>query len=148
MAKTVFAFAVGLLFGLGLLVSGMADPAKVLAFLDVTGRWDPSLAFVMAGAVAVSATGYLVARRRGRPLLASRLEIPNRRDLDPRLIAGAAVFGIGWGLGGLCPGPALTLLTVAPAQAVTFVVAMVVGMRAFRLLPAAAPKPAVQGADA
>ncbi|GJD87159.1 hypothetical protein BHAOGJBA_0659 [Methylobacterium hispanicum] len=148
MAKTASAFAVGLLFGLGLLVSGMADPAKVLAFLDVTGRWDPSLAFVMAGAVAVSATGYLVARRRGRPLLASRLEIPNRRDLDPRLIAGAAVFGIGWGLVGLCPGPALTLLTVAPAQAVTFVVAMVVGMLAFRLLPAAAPKPEVQGADA
>lgn len=148
MAKTATAFAVGLLFGLGLLVSGMADPAKVLAFLDVTGRWDPSLAFVMAGAVAVSATGYLVARRRGRPLLASRLEIPNRRDLDPRLIAGAAVFGIGWGLAGLCPGPALTLLTVAPAQAVTFVIAMVVGMLAFRLLPAAAPEPAVQGADA
>ena len=148
MAKTASAFAVGLLFGLGLLVSGMADPAKVLAFLDVTGPWDPSLAFVMAGAVAVSATGYLVARRRGRPLLASRLEIPNRRDLDPRLIAGAAVFGIGWGLAGLCPGPALTLLTVATAQAVTFVVAMIVGMLAFRLLPAAAPKPAVQGADA
>ena len=148
MAKTASAFAVGLLFGLGLLVSGMADPAKVLAFLDVTGRWDPSLAFVMAGAVAVSATGYLVARRRGRPLLASRLEIPNRRDLDPRLIAGAAVFGLGWGLAGLCPGPALTLLTVAPAQAVTFVVAMVIGMLAFRLLPASAPKPAVQGADA
>ncbi|ACB82262.1 MULTISPECIES: YeeE/YedE family protein [Methylobacteriaceae] len=148
MAKTASAFAVGLLFGLGLLVSGMADPAKVLAFLDVTGRWDPSLAFVMAGAVAVSATGYFVARRRGRPLLASRLEIPTRRDLDPRLIAGAAVFGLGWGLAGLCPGPALTLLTVAPAQAVTFVVAMVVGMLAFHLLPAAAPKPAVQGADA
>ena len=148
MAKTASAFAVGLLFGLGLLVSGMADPAKVLAFLDVTGRWDPSLAFVMAGAIVVSTTGYLVARRRGRPLLAARLEIPNRRDLDRRLIAGAAVFGIGWGLGGLCPGPALTLLTVAPAQAVTFVVAMVVGMLAFRLLPAAAPKPAVQGADA
>lgn len=146
MAKTASAFAVGLLFGLGLLVSGMADPAKVLAFLDVTGRWDPSLAFVMAGAVAVSATGYLVARRLGRPLLASRLEIPNRRDLDPRLIAGAAVFGIGWGLAGLCPGPALTLLTVAPAQAVTFVIAMVAGMLIFRLLPPAAAKPA--GADA
>lgn len=148
MAKTASAFAVGLLFGLGLLVSGMADPAKVLAFLDVTGRWDPSVALVMAGAVAVSATGYLVARRRGRPLLASGLEIPTRRDLDPRLIAGAAVFGIGWGLAGLCPGPALTLLTVAPTQAVTFVVAMVAGMLMFRLLPSAAPKPAVQGADA
>ena len=148
MAKTASAFAVGLLFGLGLLVSGMADPAKVLAFLDVTGRWDPSLALVMAGAVAVSATGYLVARRRGRPLLASGLEIPTRRDLDPRLIAGAAVFGIGWGLAGLCPGPALTLLTVAPTQAVTFDVAMVAGMLMFCFLPSAAPKPAVQGADA
>lgn len=149
MAKTASAFAVGLLFGLGLLVSGMANPAKVLAFLDVTGRWDPSLAFVMAGAVAISATGYFLARRRGRPLLASRLEIPIRRGLDPRLIAGAAVFGLGWGLAGLCPGPALTLLTVAPAQAVTFVVAMVAGMLLFRLVPSAAPKPAaVQGADA
>ncbi|AWI88389.1 MULTISPECIES: YeeE/YedE family protein [Methylobacteriaceae] len=148
MAKIVSAFAVGLLFGLGLLVSGMADPAKVLAFLDVTGRWDPSLAFVMAGAIVVSTTGYLVARRRGRPLLAARLEIPNRHDLDPRLIAGAAVFGIGWGLAGLCPGPALTLLTVAPAQAATFVVAMVAGMLLFRLVPSAAAKPAVQGADA
>ncbi len=148
MAKTASAFAVGLLFGLGLLVSGMADPAKVLAFLDVTGRWDPSLAFVMAGAVTVSATGYRVARRRGRPMLASRLEIPARRDLDRRLIAGAAVFGIGWGLAGLCPGPALTLLTVAPVQAATFVVAMVAGMLLFRLVPSAAAKPAVQGSDA
>ena len=149
MAKTASAFAVGLLFGLGLLVSGMANPAKVLAFLDVAGRWDPSLAFVMAGAVAISATGYLVARRRGRPLLASRLEIPTRRNLDPRLIAGAAVFGLGWGLAGLCPGPALTLLTVAPARAVTFVVAMVAGMLLFRLMPSAAAKPAaIEGADA
>ncbi|MBY0250027.1 MAG: YeeE/YedE family protein [Methylobacterium organophilum] len=149
MAKTASAFAVGLLFGLGLLVSGMANPAKVLAFLDVTGRWDPSLALVMAGAVTVSAAGYLVARRRRRPLLAPRLEIPTRRDLDPRLIAGAAVFGLGWGLAGLCPGPALTLLTVVPAQAVTFAAAMVVGMLLFRLVPAVTPKPTMaQGADA
>ncbi|MGW9819802.1 uncharacterized protein ACUXK4_002370 [Methylorubrum extorquens] len=149
MARAVSAFAVGLLFGLGLLVSGMANPAKVLAFLDVTGRWDPSLAFVMAGAVAVSAAGTLVARRRSRPLLAPRLEIPTRRDLDPRLLAGAAVFGIGWGLIGLCPGPALTLLTVAPAQAATFVAAIVVGMLLFCLVPSAASKPtAIQGADA
>ncbi|APX83612.1 hypothetical protein BV511_01950 [Methylorubrum extorquens] len=149
MARAVSAFVVGLLFGLGLLVSGMANPAKVLAFLDVTGRWDPSLAFVMAGAVAVSAAGTLIARRRGRPLLASRLEIPTRRDLDPRLIAGAAVFGVGWGLVGLCPGPALTLLTVAPAPAATFVAAMVIGMLLFRLGSSAASKPtAVQGADA
>ncbi|EIZ84823.1 MAG: hypothetical protein CL858_28355 [Cupriavidus sp.] len=149
MAKIASAFAVGLLFGLGLLVSGMANPAKVLAFLDVTGRWDPSLALVMAGAVAVSAAGYLIARRRRRPLLAPRLEIPTRRDLDPRLITGAAIFGVGWGLAGLCPGPALTILTVVPAQAATFVAAMVVGMLLFRLVPSAASKPsAVQGVDA
>lgn len=149
MAKTASAFAVGLLFGLGLLVSGMANPAKVLAFLDVTGRWDPSLAFVMAGAVAVSAAGYRLARRRGRPLLAPRLDVPTRRDLDARLIAGAAVFGLGWGLAGLCPGPALTLLTVASTEAATFVAAMVLGMLLFRLMPAARPKPtAVPGADA
>lgn len=149
MAKTVSAIAVGLLFGLGLLVSGMANPAKVLAFLDVTGRWDPSLAFVMAGAVAVSAAGYLIARQRGRPVLVPRLEIPTRRDLDRRLIAGAAVFGLGWGLVGLCPGPVLTILTVAPAPAATFVAAMVVGMLLFRLVPSAASKPTVaQGANA
>ena len=149
MAKTASAFAVGLLFGLGLLVSGMADPAKVLAFLDVTGRWDPSLALVMVGAVAVSAVGTLIARRRGRALFGNPLEIPTRRDLDSRLIAGAAVFGLGWGLAGLCPGPALTLVTVAPAQAATFVVAMVAGMLLFRLVPSATSNPtALQGSDA
>ncbi|MEH3116257.1 MAG: YeeE/YedE family protein [Methylorubrum populi] len=146
MAKTASAFAVGLLFGLGLLVSGMANPAKVLAFLDVTGRWDPSLALVMVGAVAVSAAGYRVARRRGRPVLAPRLEIPTRRDLDPHLIAGAAVFGIGWGLVGLCPGPALTILTVVPAHAATFVAAMAVGMLLFGLVPS--EPTAVQEVDA
>ncbi|AYO83085.1 DUF6691 family protein [Methylobacterium brachiatum] len=149
MAKTASAFSVGLLFGLGLLVSGMADPAKVLAFLDVTGRWDPSLALVMAGAVAVSAAGYRLARWRGRPVLAPKLDVPARRDLDGRLIAGAAFFGLGWGLAGLCPGPALTILTVAPAEAVTFVAAMVAGMLLFRLVPAARLKStAVLGADA
>ena len=149
MAATASAFAAGLLFGLGLIVSGMANPAKVLAFLDVTGRWDPSLAFVMAGAVAVSAVGYRVVRRRGRPVLATRLDLPTRRNIDLRLIAGAAVFGLGWGLVGLCPGPALTLLTVLPAQATTFVAAMAVGMLVFRLVSATDAKPAaVQRADA
>lgn len=149
MAKTVSALALGLLFGLGLLVSGMADPAKVRAFLDVTGRWDPSLALVMAGAVAVSAAGYRLALRRGRPVLAPRFDVPTRRDLDLRLIAGAAIFGLGWGLVGLCPGPALTILTVAPAEALTFVAAMVAGMLLFRLVPPVRPKPkAVPGAGA
>lgn len=149
MSGIASAFAVGLLFGLGLLVSGMADPAKVLGFLDVTGRWDPSLAFVMAAAVAVSAVGYQFARRLGQPVLADRLEIPTRRDLDPRLLAGAAIFGLGWGLAGLCPGPALTILTVVPAEAATFVAAMVTGMLLFRLVPAAGPRAVpTAGADA
>ncbi|KMO36516.1 DUF6691 family protein [Methylobacterium aquaticum] len=143
MERTFSAFGAGLLFGLGLLVSGMADPGKVLAFLDVTGRWDASLVLVMAGAVAVSAAGTLLARRRGRPLLASRLEIPTRRDIDPRLVGGAAIFGLGWALVGLCPGPALTLLTVAPAQAATFVAAMVAGMLLVGLL-----MPTAEDADA
>ena len=135
MTTIASAFAVGLLFGLGLLISGMADPAKVLAFLDVTGRWDPSLALVMAGAVAVSAAGFQLARRRGRAVLAATLDVPTRRDIDPRLIAGAAIFGLGWGLVGLCPGPALTLLTVRPTEAATFVAAMIAGMLLFRLVP-------------
>lgn len=144
MARLVSALVVGLLFGLGLLVSGMSDPAKVLAFLDVAGRWDPSLAFVMAGAVFVSALGYLLARRRTRPVLAPTLEIPTRRDLDLPLVAGAAIFGIGWGLVGLCPGPALTLLPVVPRQAAIFVAAMLAGMLLVRLVPAArtTPRPA------
>ncbi|HEX2725182.1 MAG TPA: YeeE/YedE family protein [Beijerinckiaceae bacterium] len=135
MSLIVSAFASGLLFGLGLIVSEMVNPAKVLAFLDVFGDWDPSLAFVMAGAVAVSAFGYFVTQRRGRPILAPRLEIPTRRDLDPRLIAGAALFGIGWGLVGLCPGPALTALTFGPWQLFVFVAAMLAGMALFRLVP-------------
>ena len=96
----------------------MVNPAKVLAFLDIFGSWDPSLAFVMGGAVAVSALGYAYRKRRGVPVLAPRLEIPTRRDLDPRLLTGAAIFGIGWGLVGLCPGPALTALTLRPLAGV------------------------------
>src|ERR671913_1238280 len=110
MALNVSAFASGLLFGLGLIVSQMVNPAKVLGFLDIFGEWDPSLALVMGGAVAVSALGTLIARRRGVPVLAPRLEIPTRRDLDPRLIGGAALFGIGGGLFGLWPRPALAAL--------------------------------------
>ncbi|MET0530700.1 MAG: YeeE/YedE family protein [Microvirga sp.] len=134
------AFASGLLFGLGLIVSRMVDPAKVLGFLDIVGNWDPSLAFVMGGAVAVSALGYRLAKRRGRPVLAPRLEIPTRRDLDPRLIGGAALFGVGWGLVGLCPGPALTALTFGPVHVFVFVAAMIAGMALFRLVPAAWPQ--------
>jgi uncharacterized membrane protein YedE/YeeE len=134
MPAILSALVSGLLFGLGLIVSQMVNPAKVLGFLDVFGNWDPSLAFVMGSAVAVSALGTVIARQRGVPVLARRLEIPTRRDLDPRLIGGAALFGIGWGLVGLCPGPALTVITFGPWQILVFVVAMVAGMGLFRIV--------------
>jgi uncharacterized protein len=140
MSIVLSAFASGLLFGLGLIVSQMVNPAKVLSFLDVFGDWDPSLALVMGGAVAVSALGYVIAKRRGVPVLAPRLEIPTRRDLEPRLLTGAAIFGIGWGLVGLCPGPALTALTFGPWQVFVFVAAMLVGMALFRVVPSDWPQ--------
>lgn len=135
MSVIISAFASGLLFGFGLIVSEMVNPAKVLAFLDVFGNWDPSLAFVMGGGVAAFALGYFIAKRRGIPVFAPRLEIPTRRDLDRRLIVGAALFGIGWGLVGLCPGPAVTALTFGPWQMFVFVAALIAGMVLFRLVP-------------
>lgn len=140
MPAILSALASGLLFGLGLIVSQMVNPAKVLGFLDVFGNWDPSLAFVMGGAVAVSALGTVLAKRRGIPVFARRLEIPTRRDLGPRLIGGAALFGIGWGLVGLCPGPALTAITFGPWQVPVFVAAMGAGMVLFRIVPADQPQ--------
>ena len=135
MALILSSLIAGLLFGLGLVTSQMVNPRKVLGFLDVFGSWDPSLALVMGAAVAVSALGYAVAKHRGSPLLAPRLEIPTRRDLEPRLLTGAAIFGIGWGLAGLCPGPALTLLPLALPKAFLFVAAMLAGMVLFRFVP-------------
>lgn len=135
MALIVSSLATGLLFGLGLIISQMINPAKVLGFLDVFGNWDPSLAFVMAGAIAASALGHAFAKLRGAPVLAPRLEIPTRRDLDPRLLTGAALFGIGWGLVGLCPGPALTILPLGLWQAFVFVSAMLIGMVIYRFVP-------------
>ena len=133
--RTVTAFVTGLIFGLGLVVSGMANPAKVLNFLDVTGTWDPSLAFVMGGAVIVTFLGYRLAWKRTEPLLASRFELPTRTELDPRLMSGAALFGIGWGLGGYCPGPALTALSLAAPGTLVFVAAMAAGMWLGRSVP-------------
>jgi uncharacterized membrane protein YedE/YeeE len=136
------AFAAGLLFGLGLIVSQMVNPAKVLAFLDVAGAWDPSLAFVMLGAIAASGIGYVLAKRLGEPLLGDRLEVPSRRDFDGRLVGGAVLFGIGWGLVGLCPGPALAILPLGLWQASIFVAAMLVGMGLFAALPSGKSDPA------
>ena len=140
MALILSAFLSGLIFGLGLLVSQMVNPAKVLAFLDIFGDWDPSLAVVMGSAVAASALGYWIAKRRLVPVFASRLEIPTRRDVEPRLLAGAALFGIGWGLAGFCPGPALTALPLGLWQVFVFVAAMLAGMTLFRLVPADWPQ--------
>ncbi len=121
-------FLCGLIFGAGLLISGMTDTAKVLGFLDVLGRWDPTLAFVMAGALAVSAAGYALARRSRGPVLAAQYLWPTRTDIDRPLIAGSVLFGIGWGLVGLCPGPALENLASLSPRVIVFVVAMIAGM--------------------
>jgi uncharacterized protein len=118
----------GLLFGLGLIVSGMADPAKVQNFLDLFGTWDPSLAFVMLGAIAVTFAGYRLAFRRDRPLLADALSLPSKTDIDARLLVGAGLFGIGWGLSGFCPGPAIVSLPLLATGTLVFVPAMLAGM--------------------
>lgn len=121
------AFFCGLLFGVGLLISGMTQPAKVLNFLDVAGRWDPTLAVVMAAALAVSGLGYRIARRRGRPVFALQNFWPTRTDIDAPLVFGAVLFGVGWGLVGLCPGPALVNFVTLTPKVFVFVAAMVVG---------------------
>ncbi len=133
MIRLVAALVAGLLFGAGLALSGMIDPARVLGFLDVTGRWDPSLAFVLAGAVGVSTLGVLAMHRMRRPLLAAAFDLPTGRRIDVRLLAGAALFGVGWGLAGFCPGPALAALSLGLPKAVLFVAAMLAGMGIYRL---------------
>jgi uncharacterized membrane protein YedE/YeeE len=125
------AFAVGLLFGIGLIVSRMADPAKVLGFLDLAGAWDPSLALVMAGAVGVGSVGFLAARRRSESLLGLPMQLPSARGVDRPLVMGGLLFGIGWGLAGFCPGPALVALGAGYGEAIVFVISMLAGMGAF-----------------
>jgi uncharacterized membrane protein YedE/YeeE len=124
----------GLVFGFGLIVSGMANPAKVLGFLDLAGAWDPSLAFVMAGAIAVGAVAFAVARRRTVSLLGAEMRLPSSRHIDRRLVVGSVLFGMGWGIAGFCPGPALVALGMGEAKALVFVAAMLAGMGIFELL--------------
>jgi len=128
------ALLAGLLFGIGLVVSGMADPAKVLGFLDVAGAWDPSLAFVMAGAITVGAVGFSLAGQRPVSWLGAQMKLPTATKVDRRLLLGAAVFGIGWGLAGFCPGPALAALGTGETKALVFVVSMLAGMAAYEHL--------------
>lgn len=131
----------GLVFGLGLIVSGMTDPAKVLAFLDLAGAWDPSLALVMAGAIAVGLVGFAWAKRRPASILGFDIDLPPARRVDGRLIAGSLVFGIGWGLVGFCPGPALVAVGMGEQKAIVFCLAMLAGMGLFEILEARRPPP-------
>lgn len=128
------ALIAGLLFGLGLMVSGMANPAKVLGFLDLAGRWDPSLVFVMVGAIAIASLAFFLARRRKRSLLGLPVQVPARTSITSRLVFGSAVFGVGWGLAGFCPGPALVALGAGYPKGIGFVAAMVAGMVVFELV--------------
>ncbi|APR34983.1 YeeE/YedE family protein [Paraburkholderia sp. SOS3] len=130
----VTALFAGLLFGLGLMVSGMANPAKVLGFLDVAGQWDPSLALVMIGAITIGSLAFSVAKRRDRSYLGLAVQLPASTAITPRLVLGSAAFGVGWGLAGFCPGPALVALGAGYPKAFGFVAAMVAGMVAFEVV--------------
>jgi hypothetical protein len=137
-ARLVAALIAGLMFGSGLTVSQMVDPSKVLAFLDfggiAAGDWDPSLALVMVGALAIVAAGYAIVLRRDGPLLAHRFSLPTKRQIDLPLVAGAVLFGVGWGLGGYCPGPALSALALGAGKTVIFVVSLLAGMVLYEVL--------------
>ena len=130
----VSAFFAGLIFGMGLLLAGMANPAKVLAFLDISGAWDPSLALVMAGAISVAVIPLNWARQHRQSLLGARMQLPGKRELDARLIGGSLVFGVGWGMAGICPGPAVAILLTWHWQILAFVLAMLAGMYLFYVL--------------
>jgi len=130
----ISAFAVGLLFGIGLIVSGMSDPFKVIGFLDIAGAWDPSLAFVMMGAVVVGLVGFRVAGRRKQSVLGGPMRLPAQRALDRRLVLGSFAFGVGWGLAGFCPGPAFVALGAGYAKAALFVGAMLAGMALYEVI--------------
>jgi uncharacterized membrane protein YedE/YeeE len=130
-ASRLSEFIVGLLFGWGLLISGMTDPGKVIGFLDLTGSWDPSLALVMGGAIAVGFFAFGMAKKRTRNFFGGALHLPTSRDIDKRLLLGALLFGAGWGLAGFCPGPGIVSMAAGQPKAMVFVVAMLAGMLVF-----------------
>ena len=137
MTRIISAFAIGLVFGIGILVSGMANPAKVLNFFDIAGTWDPSLAFVMGGALIVAAIGFRLVLSRSHPLLAGGFSLPTKRDIDVRLLGGAAIFGVGWGIAGFCPGGVVPALGLGRPEPAIFVAALVAGMLIVRLIETA-----------
>ena len=132
--QILISLLVGLVFGLGLIVSGMTDPARVLGFLDLAGLWNPSLAFVMGGAIAVALPAFVVAARRQRTLTGAPLQLPTATRIDRRLVLGALAFGAGWGLAGLCPGPALALIATGNGKVLVFVASMLAGMGIFEVV--------------
>jgi uncharacterized membrane protein YedE/YeeE len=139
---TVASFIAGLVFGLGLIVAGMANPAKVLGFLDLAGAWDPSLAFVMGGAVAVGAGAFSLMRGRTRSLLGAPVLLPSAGRIDRRLVLGSLLFGVGWGLAGICPGPALVLAGYGSPKGFVFIAAMIAGNGAFEFFESRKRQPA------
>jgi uncharacterized membrane protein YedE/YeeE len=144
MKNRIVEFLVGLLFGLGLILAGMTDPGKVQGFLDLAGPWDPSLAFVMGGAIVVGYLAFALARRRTSALLGGAMRLPSAREIDRPLVVGSLVFGVGWGLAGFCPGPALVALGAGHWQALVFVLAMLAGMAVHDLGRRVAVMPVMQ----
>lgn len=140
MMRNLAALAAGILFGVGLAVSHMVEPTKIIAFLDVAGRWDPSLLLVMAGAVGVTLAAYRLILRRPAPLLAPRFYLPTRKDLDRPLLVGAGVFGIGWGLAGYCPGPGIAALGLGTWEAPVFVASLAAGSLTYKWLSEPGPR--------
>ena len=139
----ILVYLVGVIFGTGIVISGMANPAKVINFFDVAGSWDPSLAFVMGGALITAAIGYRLVLGRGRPLFEGKFNLPTARNLDARLIGGSALFGVGWGIAGFCPGGALPALGTGRVEVIAFTAAMLAGIFAARALQSLSrPKPA------
>ncbi|MBZ8117749.1 YeeE/YedE family protein [Roseovarius sp. LXJ103] len=138
--RLILTYFIGLIFGVGIAVSGMANPAKVINFFDVAGTWDPSLAFVMGGALIVTALGYRFVLKRPAPMMSASFQLPTRRDLDPMLICGSALFGIGWGIAGFCPGGALPALGTGHSQVFIFVAALIVGICVAKVLQATLTK--------
>lgn len=133
-ARQVVAFGTGIVFAIGLGLSGMTQPQKVIGFLDIFGYWDPALVFVMLGAIAFHSISFRLVMRRTSPILSERFMVPNFKHIDTRLILGAAIFGVGWGIGGYCPGPALTSLASMQSESFIFVGSMLTGMGIFRLV--------------
>jgi len=129
-----FSFISGLVFGIGLIIAGMANPAKVIGFLDIAGKWDPSLMLVMGGAILVGAVTFRVAKERTKSLLGFGMKMPDNSKIDTRLIGGSLMFGMGWGLGGFCPGPGLVAIGAGESKALVFVIAMIAGMILFEII--------------